>query len=417
MGFPATLRTFMATLALAVCLPRLADSSDWKTWGGPHRNFQSDATGLAASWPAAGPKKLWTRALGEGFSGAAVEGNRLYTMYSTSGREVVTALDASTGKTVWEYPYATDAAPEAADVGAGPYAMPQVVGDRLVSVGGTGKLHVLDKNTGKKIWSHDLYAEFGGDRKTYGYACHALPYQNLLIMMIGGPRQSIIAFDQKDGRVAWGRHAYKNGHSSPLLINVDGQDQVVAFMGQQVVGVDPLNGNLLWEHPHPIQYDFAISTPSWGPDNILVVSASYEGGTRGMQLSQKGGRTTVKELWHNPRVKVHFGSMIRIGDTIYGASGHGGPAPITAVNVKTGAVLWQTGRELAKSQLLLADGKLIIVDEDGVLALGTPSATGLKIHSRVSLLNKVAWTPPSLAGTRLFIRDRTHLMALELGPQ
>jgi outer membrane protein assembly factor BamB len=301
-------------------------------------------------------------------------------------------------------------------VGAGPYAMPQVVGERLVTVGGTGKLHVLDKATGKKIWSHDLYAEFGGERKTYGYSCHALPYRDLLIMMIGGRSQSIIAFDQKDGRVVWGKHDFKNGHSSPLLINVDGQEQVVAFMGQQVVGVDPLKGDLLWQHPHPIQYDFAISTPVWGPDNILVVSASYEGGTRAMHLTQKAGRTTVKELWHNPRVKVHFGSMIRIGNTIYGASGHGGPAPITAFDVKTGNILWQTGRELAKAQLLLADGKLIILDEDGVLALGTPTATGLTIHSKVQLLNKVAWTPPSLAGTRLFIRDRTQLMALDVGP-
>jgi outer membrane protein assembly factor BamB len=425
MSIPSRLHGRPLTLALGLlclappCFGQTAapppGSSDWLVWGGPQRDFRSAATGLADSWPATGPRRIWTRTLGEGFSAAAIEGSRLYTMYSVGGREVVTALDAGTGKTVWEHAYPTDLSEGAGQVGAGPYAMPQVVGERVVAVGGTGKLHVLDKLTGKPIWSHDLYKEFGADRKVYGYACQALPYRDTLIMTIGGRGKSIIAFDQKDGRVVWGRHAFNNGHSSPLLINVDGQEQVVAFMGQQVVGVDPKNGDLLWQHAHPIPYDFAISTPVWGPDNVLVVSAAYDAGTRALHLAQQGGRTKVKELWFNPRVKVHFGTMIRVGDTLYAASGHSGPAPVTALDVKTGKVLWQSGREFAKAQLLLADGKLIILDEDGVLALATATPEGLKAHSRVPLLSKVAWTPPSLAGTRLFVRDRTQLMALELG--
>jgi outer membrane protein assembly factor BamB len=393
--------------------PPRSSTSDWAVWGGPHRNFQSPAKGLAASWPSGGPRKLWSRALGEGFSAAAVEGNRLYTTFSMAGREVIVALDAATGKTIWEYAYDTPFAEGATDVGAGPYAMPQVIGDRIVTVGGTGKLHSIDKRTGKPVWSHDLYAEFGGSRMSYGYSCHALPYDNLLIFLVGGARQAIVAFDQADGRLVWGRHGYKNAHSSPLLINVDGQDQVVALMAAQVAGFDPRSGDLLWEHPHPTQY-LAISTPVWGSDNILVVSAAYEGGTRALHLTQRSGRTTVRELWHNPRVKVHFGSVIRIGDTIYGASGENGPAPITAVDVKTGRILWHSGRQLAKAQLLLADNKLIILDEDGVLALGTVSPKGLTVHSRVQLLDKVAWTPPSLAGSTLYVRDRKNLMALDL---
>jgi outer membrane protein assembly factor BamB len=387
--------------------------SDWAVWGGPTRNFQSPAKGLASSWPAGGPRKLWSRPLGEGFSPAAIEGNRLYTTYSSRGREVVVALDAATGNTIWQYRYDTPFAQGAGDVGAGPYAMPQVIGDRIVTVGGAGKLHSLDKETGRPVWSHDLYEEFGGSRMTYGYSCHALPYGNLLILLVGGPRQAIVAFDQADGRLVWGKHSYRNAHSSPLLINVDGQDQVVALMAAQVAGFDPRTGDKLWEHPHPTQY-LAVSTPVWGPDNILVVSAAYEGGTRALHLTQQNGRTTVRELWHNPRVKVHFGSLIRIGDTIYAASGESGPAPITAIDVRTGRILWHSGRELAKAQLLYADNKLIILDEDGVLALATVSPSALTVRSRVQLLDKVAWTPPSLAGSTLYVRDRKNLMALDL---
>ena len=123
----------------------------------------------------------------------------------------------------------------------------------------------------------------------------------------------------------------------------------------------------------------------------------------------------MKQLWHNPRIRVHFGTMIRVGGTIYGASGHDGPAPITAFDVKTGQVLWHSGREFAKAQLLYADGKLIVLDEDGVLALTTPTPKALTVQSKVQLLTKVAWTPPVLAGTNLYIRDRKTIMALKVG--
>jgi len=186
---------------------------------------------------------------------------------------------------------------------------------------------------------------------------------------------------------------------------------MVAFVGT----INPATGDLLWQHPHPTQYDLAVSTPIWGADNILVVSSSYEGGTRALHLSQRGGATTVQVLWHNSRIRVHFGSMIRVGDTVYASSGHDGPAPITAFDVKTGRVLWNTGREFAKAQLIFADGKLIVLDQDGVLALTTPSAQGLTVHSRVQLLERFAWTPPTLVGTRLYVRDRKTIVALDLG--
>jgi outer membrane protein assembly factor BamB len=389
-------------------------TADWPVWGGPTRDFRSPVTGLASSWPAAGPPRIWTRPLGEGFSAAAIEGNRLYTTYSRPGHEIAAALDTATGKTVWEYAYETTVNQGGKEVGFGPYAMPQVIGDRLVTVGGTGRLHSLDKRTGKPVWSHDLLTELGGDPLPYGYSCHALPYKNLLILLVGGKRQAIAAFDQTDGRLVWGKHAFENAHSSPLLIDVDGQPQVVALMRHQIVAFDPMSGDLLWEHPHRSTY-LGISTPVWGPDNILVVSSAYGGGTRALHLTQAKGRTTVRELWHSGRIQVHFGSMIRVGDTVYASSGESGLSPITAFEVKTGRVLWHSGREFAKSQLLLADNKLIILDQDGVLGLGTPTATGLTVHARVQLLNKVAWTPPTLAGKTLYIRDRTNLMALDLG--
>jgi outer membrane protein assembly factor BamB len=396
--------------------PSQSSSGDWLLWGGPHRDFKSPSRGLAVTWPAKGPRRVWSRQLGEGYSAAAIEGSRLYTAYSTTTHVNVAALDAQTGTPVWQHQYEKSWRSNDRDLGDGPFSMPQIVGDRVVTVDGGARLYSLDKKTGKPVWSRDLYGEFGGSRMEYGYSCHALPFKDTLIMMVGGPRNALMSFRQKDGTVVWGRHSFPNSHSSPVLINVDGQEQVVALMGQQVVGVEPVTGEILWQHPHPTPYNLAISTPVWGPDNILIVSSAYDSGTRALHLTRQAGKTAVKELWHNRRVQVHFGTMIRIDNTVYGSSGEDGPAQITALDVKSGNILWQSGRQFAKAQLVLADGKFIVVDQDGVLALTSASPKGLHVHAKASLLQSLAWTPPTLAGTRLYIRDRKSLIALDLGP-
>jgi hypothetical protein len=78
---------------------------DWPLWGGKNRDFIVNSSGLADSWPANGPKKLWSRPLGDGYSAIAEQGGILYTAFRRSSKDVVTALDAATGKTRWEYEY------------------------------------------------------------------------------------------------------------------------------------------------------------------------------------------------------------------------------------------------------------------------------------------------------------------------
>ncbi|PYV37055.1 MAG: hypothetical protein DMG06_29075 [Acidobacteria bacterium] len=147
------------------------NGSSWMQWGGANRDFISDSKALANSWPAAGPPKLWSRALGDGYSGIAVEGTTLYTVYRRGSQDIVTAIDASRGTTVWEYAYEAEFKNSFSEkVGPGPYAMPQVVGDRLVTASGIGKIQSLDKKTGRPVWSRDLYIEFGGTRLEFGYS-------------------------------------------------------------------------------------------------------------------------------------------------------------------------------------------------------------------------------------------------------
>src|SRR6185436_1012650 len=161
-----TRRQIIVTLAVAAALStspggRAATPSAWTQWGGPTRDFMSDATGLATTWPAAGPKKLWSRALGEGHSSILVENGRLYTMYRPLGmlsvvrrsqEEVVTALDAATGKTMWEFKYPSPTDDLDFSQGAGPHATPLIVGNLLYATSTRKELFALNKATGARVW-------------------------------------------------------------------------------------------------------------------------------------------------------------------------------------------------------------------------------------------------------------------------
>src|ERR1043166_2152797 len=242
---------------LAILSPLLAaDLPEWPGFAGPHRDWTADARGLANAWPAEGPKKLWTRALGEGYSGIAIDHGVLFTMYRRGEQEVATALDAKTGKTLWEFAYDAPIGKMAMENGLGPHSTPQVVGDRVFTVGINAWLHALDKKTGKVLWKKDLYKDFPGSTGMgRGYSCSPLPYKDTIVLTLGGAGHAVVALKQSDGSIGWATpDAYSNAPGSPMLIKVDGQDQLVTFLNDKgrgdvvgvIAGVDPSNGKLLW---------------------------------------------------------------------------------------------------------------------------------------------------------------------------
>jgi len=404
--------------------------SGWSQWGGPTRDFKAPSTGLAGRWPDDGPRELWSRPLGDGYSAIVVDGGTLYTMYrpvkgflaSMAGKvmasedpEVVAAIDAGSGKTLWEHVYPAPLLPQMGmEYGPGPHSTPLVVGDLVYAVGVTGKLHALDKKTGRVVWAHDLWQEMSGTRQGRGYACSPIAYGSTVILSLGGPGQGLVAFDQQTGRVVWKNGGFAPSPSSPILIQVDGQEQLVFFHADGVAGLDPKAGATYWNHAHSTSYGLNISTPVWGEGNLLFLSSAYNGGSRVLELRQAAGQTAVKELWYTNRMRLHIGNAMRLGDLVLGASGDFGPAIFTAVNVRTGQAAWQE-RGLSRASSVHADGKLILLDEDGTLALASASPTGLQVHAKASVLTNRAWTVPTLVGTRLYLRDRATIKALELG--
>jgi outer membrane protein assembly factor BamB len=428
---PVALR---AQRGAAANTPAASGRSMWTQWGGTDRNFIISSPALAESWPAAGPPIKWSRPLGTGHSAIVSDGERLYTMYRpgngasaggggrTKGpfeaEEIVVALDASTGQTVWEHKYASRR--EDFSFGAGPHSTPLIVGDRLFTIGTNQQMFAFERRSGKVLWSHDFIKEFNSPEllirpvvKT-GYGCSPIAWRDTIICSVGGPGQAVMAFRQSDGSVVWKSGHFLTSAAAPILIEFDGQPQMVFLAGGTVTALNPDNGDVLWATPHDPGNDLNCGTPIWGSDNVLFVSSAYKAGSRAIHLSRRGNATHVEELWFTNRVRFMFLNAIRIGDFVYGTTGDFGPAFLTALNIKTGQPAWQH-RGFGRASLVYADGKAIIMDEDGDLALAKLAPEGATILAEARIFDTTTWTTPTLVGTTLYARDRQKIVALELG--
>jgi len=404
----------MLSLLLIAASVMQAASPEWPGWAGPSRDFHLTARPIASTWPAAGPKVLWKHALPYGSSSIAVEGKRLYTMYRDGDNEVVLALDATNGKKVWEYKYAAKFLKGMnMATGPGPHSTPMIDGPRLFTVGVNGKLHCLDKKTGKVLWTRGLIEEMGGNVMLRGYSNSPLHYKDTLIVMLGGKGHTIAALDLKTGATRWQGGDFGNSHSSPVLIKVDGQEQLAVVVEKAVAGFDPNSGRVLWSHAHENRGGDITSTLLWGSDNLLFFSGAYQGGSRTLELHQSGGATTVKELWFHRQMRVHHSDVMRVGDYLYASNGDFGGTVFLCANVKTGEIKWRE-RSVVRANTVLVGDRAVILDEDGVLHLATLSPDGYKEMARAQVLENLAWTPPSIAGTKLYARDRKSIVALDL---
>lgn len=156
-----------------------------------------------------------------------------------------------------------------------------------------------------------------------------------------------------------------------------------------------------------------MASPIWGDDHVIFTSSAYESGSRAIKLSEADDKITPEELWYTRKIRVHFGSSIRLGDYVYASSGQDGPAFLSCINVHTGKVKWRE-RGFAKSSLCYADDKIIFLDEDGQLGLAKVSPEGMDVLSQCRISEARCWSAPTIVGTTMYVRDRQDIMALDL---
>jgi outer membrane protein assembly factor BamB len=396
-------------------LPLVASDDAWPQFGGPTRDFRAPAdVRLAEAWPADGPARRWDRSLGEGYSGIVAGGSRLFTMFRRDGHEVVVALDAATGATVWEHAYAVEPlGDQDLSQGPGPHATPLVTGSVVCAAGVAGALHCLDLETGRLRWRRDLIRDLGGTPVFRGYSSSPLAWQDGVIVPVGGAGRGLVAFHRDDGRELWRAGDFATTNGSPILIETAGRPQVVAFTDRGLAAFDARTGAALWTQAHPQRFSDNISLPLWDGARVFCTSA-MDGGARLIEIEAAGEGLRVRELWHQPRFGVYFTNVLWIDGHVYGTIGGLGPTFLAAVDLRTGEVAWQT-REVPRASLLQAGDATVMLIETGELLLARLSPDGVDILARTPMLDEGPPAPLTLVGSTLFARDRSRIVALDLG--
>ena len=409
--------TFCFTLLGLIATSLNAEAEDWLQWGGPRGNFTVQASRLDEAWPAEGPRRLWRRPLGDGYSAILVKGDALYTEYRSGDDTFVVALDVETGSTKWEHRYSTKPWPEMdKNFGLGPNATPLIIGDRIVSISIDGHMRCLDLGAGRLLGEHDLPAEFGRRKRVeeYGYSASPLSYKNTILTLVGGDDHAVVAFDPASGSAVWKSEAGGVSYAPATLTTLADRDQFIYFEPEGVVALDPLTGGLLWRSP--IEFDNGNHlTPAVRCDDshLWVGSQFVTGGGRLLEIARQGEALAAKQVWFDKKLRAAHWTSIRIGDFVYGSVGGNDVSFLGAFEWKTGKIAWRE-RGFHKAQCLYADGKLLFLDETGQLAMAKVSPQGVQVLAKAQVTESVSWTLPTLVGGKLYLRDRKHILALDL---
>jgi outer membrane protein assembly factor BamB len=405
----------MSTLPWILVLAVSASADDWPQWLGPTRD---NATTLkVAPWTGA-LKTEWKQPVGEGHSSPVVAGGRVYLHDRVRGKneEQVTAWDAETGREVWRRTYPR--AEFKSMFGGGPRATPLVDGDRLYTFGVTGILACWEAATGKPLWQLDTLKEFKAPNLFFGISCSPVVEGDLLLLNIGGPGASIVAFRKATGEVAWKALDDKASYSSGLLVGQGKERQAVFLTHAGLVGLSPSDGTVFWKFGLVDQLSESSTTPVLAGD--LLIGSSVTTGSTCLKLEVKDGKPGVAEQWKNPALTCYISTPVAVGrEHLYVVTGtlkQPPAATLRCVELKSGKELWNRPEvgQYHGTLLRTGDQKLLLLGDSGELALLDPNEKEYRELARGKACG-FTWAHPAIAGASLYVRDAQSLLRVRLG--
>ena len=378
--------------------------ADWPQYRGPNRDGKSTETGLVRSWGAEGPREVWRVPIGAGFSGVSVVGDRLYTMDSDDETEYALSLDAGTGDTLWR----VSVGPIFKDGnGDGPRAAPTVDGDRVYVLGSRGHLAALEKDSGEVVWKVDYAEAFESELPIWAFTSAPLVEGEVLVMEAGGSgEQAIAAFDKHSGEVRWTAQGATIAYSSPIPLDLGGRRQLVFLLKEKLLALDP-DGQELWSFPWASDGGIKPALPVFLPPDRVLAGASYDIGAVLVKVGASG--TSAEEVWSSRFMRTHINTAVALDEHIYGFD----TGTLRCLDAGTGERGWAK-RGLGKGSLIYADGMFIILSERGKLVLAEATPERYQELAAHQILEGRCWTAPSLAHGRLYLRNHTELVCLDL---
>ena len=386
-------------------------AEDWPQILGPERNGVYRGPALAEAWGAQGPRVVWRKMVGAGFSGPVVVQGRVILFHRVGSEEVVESLDARTGAAQWRYAYPTVYRD---DFGfdEGPRAVPVVAGGIIYTFGAEGQLHAIDLAKGTRVWSEDTMRRFKVAKGFFGAGGSPLVEDGRVIANIGGAKAGIVAFEAKSGKVLWTATEDEASYSSAVGATIGGRRHAVFFTRTGLVGIDPATGAVQFERRWRARMAASVNaaTPLVIGD-LIFVSAQYGPGAGVIRVEGK----TLTELWAGDEsLSNHYATSVHHGGILYGFHGRQEfGQSFRAVDLRTGKVRWSEERFLAGTVTLAGD-RLVILRERGELVLAAASPERFQPLARAQVLTGTVRAYPALSDGFLFARNDNTLIALDL---
>jgi outer membrane protein assembly factor BamB len=410
-------RVLLAAFLLSA-LPARAADTDWPQFLGPDRNDVYAGNDLADAWPKEGPKTLWTKDVGAGWSGPVVSGGKLILFHRLGDKETVECLDAASGKRLWSGDYPT-AYQDSFGFDNGPRATPAVVDGRVFTFGAEGMLTCWNLGTGAKTWQVDTKEQYHADKGYFGMVCSPLVEGDAVILNIGGTRgkndgAGVAAFDKTSGTLLWKATSHQAGYSSPVAATIGGKRSVLSLTRGGLVDLDPKTGEVRFEYPFRARSDTTVNAASpvvVGGDQVFL-SASY--GTGATLLKIDGAKPQA--VWaSDDALSAHYATPVVRDGYVYGFHGRQEEgASFRCIELKTGNVKWSKDH-VGAGTVMLAGGELLILHERGELIRAAASPDAFKLKARFAILQKPdVRAYPALAGGLYFARDTEKLVCVDL---
>ena len=420
-------------------------ADDWPQWLGPQRDANWRETGILKTFPAGGPRRVWRTAIGSGYTGPAVVGNRVYLMdrqvatnaakaknaFDTSsipGTERVLCLDAADGKVVWQRSYNSS---YTVSYAAGPRTTPVVADGRVYTLGAMGQLACQNTRDGSVVWSRDFVADYGLKVPIWGVSAHPLLDGNKLICMVGGEGSVAVAFDKNTGRELWRALSAKEpGYCPPVIYKLGGRRQLILWHAEAVNGLDPETGRVLWSEPWKLNYGLAIPTPRLLDDGLFL-TCFYNGS---MRLRFEPGHEVPVVAWktakQSERDTVNLNSIMATpwveDGYVYGPCSYG---QFRCLRLDTGERLWETFQPtVGKAErwgncFVVKNGaQWFLLSEQGDLIIARLSPKGYEELSRAHVIEPdnrdpgrpVVWSHPAFAHRRIYLRNDSEILCYDL---
>ncbi len=414
------MRLLTASLVGLVVTFSTARAGDWPQFQGPERNGVSQDKGLADTWPANGPKLLWSNdKLGQGYGGAVVQGGMVYVMDRVDNKQdILRCLSLESGKELWQF--ANDA-PGAFKGGYnGSRNVPAVDDKNVYAIGVYGLLTCVSKETHQPLWSVDLVKEYGATVSNWGFCQSPALYKDWVIVLPLSKQAGVLALDRATGKVAWkSERVGEMAWTSPLVATIGGVDQIVILTsrGEPIMtGLDAATGKVLWRYkswicPNP------IASPILLPDDRIFVTGGYDAGSALVQIKKNGETWTVTEVFRNKVLSSQAQNPVFYKGYIYGNSA-GNKQGLMCID-PAGELKWKTGKSASEEDtgnILIADDKLYALGAaDGVLRMIRTTPEGYKELGQVKAAEgQEFWGPMAISDGKLLVRVRRTLKCYDL---